>query len=208
MNEQTKKRIEKLAEVIYNRHGNISNVSNLLSIAKKESDIFGIGLAWKTTKSYLPIIEKELNKIDMRNKILTKQQDIVSEPVIEQEKETEKEIDFVIYYYKDGTFDMFNKEEEVIEEPAPEPEWTGLFNYRNDGTITIRRGTYSGCDITSKASIMDKFKSIRFYDMWCRGRLDEANSGKITIMPDTPRDIETLEKVISRLDALKSDKFI
>ena len=111
----------------------------------------------------------------------------------------------VVIYYTNGT------SVEVPTQPQeqkPTEVWLGLFEYQPDGGIIIRRGKMSGCDVRKKQSILDHFRTFDWFEQWCQGRLEDVEVGKIVPNPDTPRDIETLKKLLRNLQALRSSDII
>ena len=204
---ETKSKLSRLANIVVVKYGKeIVNFDNYLTILKKESDSNGINLHFNTIKLHVNWITIIIR--NTKNDFLE-----LDNNKVEDEVKPERKLVKAKFMYSDGSVEILVIEAETIkvkdEQPIaiePEPEFTGLFNYKNDKSIIIRRGTYAGCDITSKASIMQKFKGLAWYETWCRGRINDVKTGKIAIMPDTPQDVETLEKVIKQIERIKNDK--
>ena len=104
-----------------------------------------------------------------------------------------------IEFYTDGTYKIIEVEKKEIQ-PEPEPVlWTGLFDY-NDNKIIVRRGRYKGANVKNQISIKEHFGSLLRFCMWCRDRIDDVSNNKITIYPDTAKDVITLKSILKRLE--------
>jgi hypothetical protein len=203
---ETKSKLSKLANIVVVKYGKeIIDFDNYLTILKKESDSNGINLHFNTIKLHLNWITIIIR--NTKNDFLE-----LDSNKVEDEVKPLRKLVKAKFMYSDGSVEILVIEGGIGEvpnepvQPELERQFTGLFNYKNDKSIIIRRGTYAGCDITSKSSIIQKFKGLSWYETWCRGRINDVKTGKIAIMPDTPRDMETLEKVIKQIEIIKNDK--
>jgi len=107
--------------------------------------------------------------------------------------------------------DLDAAEKSGMLKPIVEPKkvWYGLFDYKDDGSIVIRRGkTYNGCDITKTSDLIHFFKKPERYLNWLKWALQAPNEADFLRNPDTDKDIETLKQQIKRVvDKMKRVDF-
>lgn len=196
MKTTTRTKLTRLANIVAVKYGkDVINFDNYITILKKESDASGINLHIVTISKYLTFIGNVISQIKADFLEPQKQEEVV-------ELVVDKKIAKIKIMFSDGSCEYFVPESPITE-PVAQPSievFTGLFNYNPDGSIVIRRGTYAGCDITRKSSVLSYFKSIAWYKTWCEARVSDAKHPDFVPSKDTPRDVHTLNRVISILN--------
>jgi hypothetical protein len=213
MNVETKHKLRKVAEKLYERFGvEVLDVTNFTYLAMDIADKSDFVISRLTMDRYQSYLRKIILNIDTERIFESKKEEVVvkvEKPKVVIMEESQKDIDVIIIRYKDGSEKLFREdlkseiiEEEVIEEPKV---WLGLFNY-NDDKITIRKGKYTGCDVTSKESISKHFAGMLDFMRYCDwahregAKALKGQSSGLAVNPDTPRDMETLNKIIKKLE--------
>lgn len=204
----------------------VVNQHNFIHQCKKRAEKLNIGIAYETITRHKNVINKYLNdwwsnKIEQqrldeqRNKndvdaffngIETKPTYVaktnLKKAIQLSQSQTEDKLIKIQFIYQSGkteTKSLVDVEIEQVEQPIL---WTGLFDYKKTGEIVIQRGGYKGINIKNFNQVITKFGSVEEFRKWCAEKIDDAEKGRIMIKSDTPRDVETLKKVIAKIDNL------
>ena len=204
---ETKVKLQQVANQLHTNYGvDVINLTNFRSLIILENDKIENPMSYHTVvkyQSYLAKIVKNLEE-DAKLEIRKNAYKILEEAKVEEVKvapEPVKELDYYICVYKDGSVERREPRKKVAQF---QELFIGLFDY-SDNKVVIRRGFNSGCNIKSINSILTKFGSLDKFETWCQNRLKDVEDKKITPNVDTPRDIETLKYVLSKLELRKSD---
>jgi hypothetical protein len=204
---ETKAKLQEVANKLYSQHGvDVINWSNFRVLITIESEKLQNSMSYHTIVKYQSYLSKIIMNLDEDAKMEIRKNayKILEEAKVEEAKvapEPIKELDFYICVYKDGSVERREPRKKVAQF---QELFIGLFDY-SDNKVVIRRGFNSGCNIKSINSILNKFGSLGKFETWCNNRLKDVEDKKITPNVDTPRDIETLKYVLSRLEVRKSD---
>ena len=207
---ETLKKLEIVAQNLFNKYGeDVTNFSNFTALVRRENDRLDIPMAYLTYTSKLNELVKIIKNLGLE-KSKSGEQHI---PKIEQSRRTPimvttpesvKELSFIIEVYTDGTI---NKLDCLIRQPKPEPQpevFFGLFDYNNNKVVVRNSRRYNGCNIRQTESIIQYFGNMNWFETWAKARLEEAYQPTFNANTDTPRDIKTLEKVLSLLEAKRN----
>lgn len=204
---ETKAKLQAVASNLYNQYGvDVINFTNFRSLIIIENSKIDEPMSYHTYvkyQSYLAKIIKNLEE-DAKMEIRKNAYKILEESKVEEVKiapEPVKELDYYICVYKDGSVERREPKKKVAQF---QELFIGLFDY-SDNKVVIRRGFNSGCNIKSIHSILNKFGNLDKFETWCKNRLRDVEDKKITPNVDTPRDIETLKYILSKLELRKSD---
>lgn len=219
---ETTEKLKRVAEALFTKWGlEVITFDNFKTLCQNTGSKLNVRLSEKTYRNHLKTIADMIKNLQFEKSLegLSNvfDNDEVDEIFSDLAKEAKAnmpiqpiellaasndEISAIKVMFKSGKEQMFYPE--VIEAPKPqapkEKEYTGLFNYRTNGAIIIRRGTYQGVNIKSKTERKEKFGSMSWFYKWCVRKIEEAKLGKIHITPDTPRDVETLKKIVKRIE--------
>lgn len=189
MKAQTKKNLDVLAErLVQNFGGEIVEIDNFISIAKKESDSMGLGTHYNTIKDHGKYLENRVR--------------FLAESVEKEKVEEQPHIVKIKIMMSDGSYQYFIPEvkqevkQEIKKEVKKETEpqiWTGLFDYKPDGRIIFRRiRRYKGLDITNQSEVLTHFFNWSRVIVFIDYLLNPDYISKLHYSPDTKKDIQTL----------------
>lgn len=198
MKKSTQTKLERLASHLSTVSGKeITEVTNFISIAKKEAEKIGVNLHWTTLVGYEDYLIEKIRSyynppVDFGD--LFKRTET---PLPPQDKEVIK----IKIMYRDGTSRFFIPQPEEKKEEAPTPEvveekwtdsgvWNGLFDYRGK-KVFIRRGKNTGCEITSRESVLQHFRRWDLAFGWSEHQLRPDVFTKY-FNEHTPKDLKTL----------------
>jgi hypothetical protein len=229
MRNQTIKNLNKLGRHLREKFGEeICETSGFINIAAKEAIKIDVKSSYQTIQknekhlvSAIKSGPKDLTSIfsepAVEEKTLPAAYVVVgefSEPEYEVEIEDEKQSAVkpvkIKVMMSDGSVQYFIPEPEVKPTaPKEEQKWTGLFDYKLDGSIVIRRGDHEGCVITKIEDVFAEFGSWKNVFGWIDYCLNPSVLDKLNFSPDTERDIKCLQSFKSFLtrkkDMLNSD---
>lgn len=204
---ETKLKLQSVASQLYKKYGvEVINFTNFRPLISSENDKLEQPMSYHTMAKYqnylskiITNLEASARKEEIRKRIEEKKAQAVVEP-----SKQDKEIDFMIVVYKDGSIER--KSPKVKEQEEQNPIiFIGLFDYIDNETIKVRRGTKTGCNVKSIESILAYFTTLNAFRDWCFDRLQDVASKRIVPNSDTPRDIETLKSIILKLEKRISD---
>jgi hypothetical protein len=219
--EQTMNKIAKIAKAAWDQYGvEICDLSNYEYLIKKISRQLDIPLSRLTLQNHIDKItftikqleRSNLRKIRSNAGINLTEKDLFESGIEDkadwvvnaekQKKEEEKPVRTLVYsinYYSDGTYEKIKPAVEPVKPVSEYVLYLGLFDY-NDGKLIVQKGGYKGCNIRNKQSILQYFKTMKRFENWCVEKMNDVFSGKLIPNPDTPRDMETLNKIINELE--------
>lgn len=189
---ETLTKLKTIAKRVYADGGiDYANITNFETFCSKKATDLNISPV--TIRKHAERIKAFMRDFDFEDKLNSMPDKKVETP------KTDKEIHMTIEFYTDGTYKIIEVQKKEIQ-PEPEPVlWTGLFDY-NDNKIIVRRGRYKGANVKNQMSIKRHFGSLLRFCMWCRDRIDDVSNNKITIYPDTAKDVITLKSILKRLE--------
>lgn len=190
MKAETKKKLNSLATTLSTKFGGeIINVENFLTIAKLEADKLGLRMHYNTIRDNRTYLESRVKFV------IQTSNDMISDLATKQEvKDVEVTPMKIKIYYNDGSSQNFIPEVKVeVKKPEQEQSWTGLFDYRPDKKIFIRRGTHKGCEITDINDVIAQFRTFHHVLSWIDYQLSPSIISKLKFDIDTERDIKCLE---------------
>ena len=209
---ETTIKLRELANHLYKNHGiDAKNISNFMNLADKEAQKIGLSISKWTISANESYLIKCLNGFKKEQDSLTDViNDLSKKPevkdseykIIQTSATREQFIKEIIVRWADGKESIFVEKHPDIPNVLP-----GLFDY-SFGKIVVRLGAYKGADLTSKASIINKFGTWKRYENWLIHQSSPSVTDKLN-GPTTHKDTMTL---INRLEKLSiylknQDKF-
>lgn len=185
----------------------------------KISEKMGLKLCKRTINFYYDYLTKVIDETNNDNKrglfdlthVLEQNEPTIPREEINEVLNVKNDIKTITVIYSNGDEITFVPQET---KPAVDEQtvlWIGLFDYKNDNEIIIRRGwnsPYLGCNVKSQKSILKYFGTLRNFERWCKSRYADVLNGKIKPNVDTTRDMDTLSKIINKLESMKTETFI
>lgn len=226
MNPATERKLRLLADAIIKKWG---EDAKYLDYPLREYDFVatrnGLSMSKHTIRHHQDWLDKHIRRIlDNRaidafvKEVEFSENDLCPfpEPVIEQQTliNPPEIVKFIIGGYE---WEYKLVLPELVKEVKPEVNieqpvlWMGLFDYKNENEIIIRRGPTSpflGCNVKNKKSITEYFGTFKRFEKWCKDRIADVELGKIKPNVDTPKDMETLQKILKTLSQLRSENII
>jgi hypothetical protein len=218
---ETYEKLERVAEALFTKWGlEVIAFDNFKMICEKTGAKLNIKLSEKTYRNHQDKIVDMIKNLQFRKSLEGLESafnDTIFDEATSQPQATNVEMTLpkfnndgdeilaIKLMFASGKTQIY----QLIDEPQKqmpqaqtpkEKEYTGLFNYRSNGDVIIRVGTYTGVSVKSKSSIIKTFKTMSWFYKWCLRKIQEAQTGKIKIMPDTPRDVETLKKIVKKIE--------
>lgn len=192
MKTQTKQKLDKLANHIAVKFGKeIVETTHFLVITKKEAEKIGVKIHDLTIKAHENYLISKIRSV--QNDFL---QPITKEEFVESPKleiEVAPELVKIKLMFSDGTYTYFIPEPKSEKPVEEEKVWTGLFDYKTDKRIFIRRGEHTGCEITDIRDVLREFKTYYHVLSWIDYQLQPQLLSRLKFSPDTERDIKCLE---------------
>lgn len=203
---ETKVKLKKIAEAMIEKWGyNVVNLSNYKEIVIKTSGDINVTLHKVTIKNSLNYLTKIITnaELEYKHRDLNKVFDLIEVPVSQTPEKLIKQPVAIVAVFSDGSKELIygeipkKKKEEVKDE---EVIYFGLFDYKKNGSIIIRRGRHSGCDVTKADDIKIHFGNIFALLNWFRYTYDAPNRSGFVRNVDTNKDMETLAMLIDKVE--------
>jgi hypothetical protein len=215
----TREKFIKIADALIKKHGyEIVNVSNYTQLVKQMAERLDIAISPVTLREYSNYLTKIIKNKESESK------DIFREVVREDKEESEvsildnidsllegrkKVVKAVVLVYEDLSKEVIWGEIKKKEEEKPPVLWIGLFDYKEDGSIVIRKDKrYIGCDVRDPQSVLKYFYNMDNFIEWCQWALNDVNRPGFNWNADTEKNIDTLISILEVIEKRKMDKFI
>lgn len=214
---ETNEKLERIAEALFTKWGvEVIAFDNFKMICQKTGEKLNIKLSEKSYRNHQDKIVDMIKNLQFRKSLeglesafndtifdeATSQPQANAEMTLPTNNDGDEILAIKLMYAsgKVKVYQLMDEAQKQVPQTPKEKEYTGLFNYRSNGDVIIRVGTYTGVSVKSKSSIIKTFKTMSWFYKWCVRKIQEAQTGKIKIMPDTPRDVETLKKIVKKIE--------
>jgi hypothetical protein len=214
----TREKFIKIADALIKEYGyEVTNISNWTQLVKVTADKLNIAISRVTLAEYNNYLIKIIKNKESESK------DIFREPVREDKEVSEvsilenidnliegrkKVVKAVVLVYEDLSKEVIWGEIKKKEEKDP-VLWIGLFDYKEDGSIIIRKDKrYIGCDVRDPQSVLKYFYNMDNFIEWCQWALNDVNRPGFNWNVDTDKNVETLISILEAIEKRKTDKFI